>query len=593
MIRSLLPVFCPLLLLGLWHSAFPDRLCAQEPSVSVNLVGKRIGIGEQAVLLIKVANAQAEGFPETVAADGLKVEFRGSNTTRKFVNGVFSLEIDFYYQITGEREGTLTVPPIPFTLNGKATATTTQSIEVFKRKPGDLAIDASKPYFARLECGAAEIYEGQTLPIALTVYSRSNIHQINPPDVQISDNGQVHAFSREVEQKTIEVDGYTFITAGIKSQVTALRPGEMTLGPGNIVATILESSDPFGMGSRSLFTQTVPRKMSTNSLSIVVKPLPTEGRPASFRMGSVGNFDLGLEVSPRELQAGDPLSIELTLSGQGSLESIEAPVFMPANKDDWRIFDPKKTIEPGEEGKPGKAVFTQVIIPKKPVAALPPFEFGFFDPQTATYGVRRTEPVPLKISQDTALAGAAQSAGTVAGSDFVSNRPVDLSPLAKPKAQFADILHISTLPLILKTPPEPLLAAKSFWFAQIPPVLLFFGLAGWGTFRLLRERSSNRPKVAAPESYRSLRHKVDVPETRARRVPFLQAVLACLTQLRHQAVHQKSSAESLAAIDQLSARAQQTLYGPEAQSRPNQPLSDTELAGWIRELDQLASALPR
>ncbi|MCC6884755.1 MAG: hypothetical protein IT576_21540, partial [Verrucomicrobiales bacterium] len=99
--------------------------------------------------------------------------------------------------------------------------------------------------------------------------------------------------------------------------------------------------------------------------------------------------------------------------------------------------------------------------------------------------------------------------------------------------------------------------------------------------------------VAAPESYRSLRHKVDVPETRARRVPFLQAVLACLTQLRHQAVHQKSSAESLAAIDQLSARAQQTLYGPEAQSRPNQPLSDTELAGWIRELDQLASALPR
>lgn len=560
---------------------------AQTVGVSVSVTPRRIGVGDEAMVLLKVINGKASDLPQTVTADGLKITLLpDTNSSYKMINGVTSSEIHYYYRVIGEREGRLTVPPIPLSVNGQATVTDPLTLEVIKRKPGDLTLDASKPYFLRLECAQTEIYEGQSVPIKITVYSRSNINQINPPDVQVSDNGQLKAFAKELEQTNVDIDGYTFITASLSGEVTGLRPGELLLGPANMGVKLMESNDLMGGFGRSLFTQSVLRQLASNALTLQVMPLPAEGRPASFRSGSVGAFEVALEASPKELQAGDPLSIELTVSGVGNLDSVEAPLFQPANAEDWRVFEPKKTVVGGRDGKPGQAIFSQVVIPRRPVTELPSFEFGFFDPKTAAYGVRRTQPVPLRVTQDAALTAAAPGGNGGAPQPLIPGAPgtARMAPLDKPRPDYPDILHISSLPLKLAPPPRPVLATNGFWLAQIPPALALFGLAGWGAWRRLRESSTHRPRKAMPENYRTLRHRLDEPGVRASRLAFLQAAAACLDHLRSQ----PHSPEVGRDLGHLNARIQQELYGPQSRQSPETPLPEPDALDITRSLDQLS-----
>src|SRR5262249_40120157 len=78
--------------------------------------------------------------------------------------------------------------------------------------------------------------------------------------------------------------------------------------------------DPFG-ARRPITVQSEP-------LHLEVLPLPDAGKPADFS-GAVGTFDLHVSASPRELKAGDPVTITTTVEGDGNLAAITPPL-LPA-----------------------------------------------------------------------------------------------------------------------------------------------------------------------------------------------------------------------------------------------------------------------
>ena len=70
----------------------------------------------------------------------------------------------------------------------------------------------------------------------------------------------------------------------------------------------------------------IPKNLSVSSapLTIDIRPLPTAGQPASFS-GAIGRFHLEVEAHPTFLRVGDPLSMTLTVRGEGLLETVRPP----------------------------------------------------------------------------------------------------------------------------------------------------------------------------------------------------------------------------------------------------------------------------
>ena len=145
--------------------------------------------------------------------------------------------------------------------------------------------------------------------------------------------------------------------------------------------------------------------------SIEVRPIPEQGRPASFA-GAVGRgFTIGVEVDRSVVRTGDPFQLTFRLQGDGNLAAAGLPDLYGAGLPE-RGFSYSGGSPPGllEEG--GK-VFSVTVRPTDPaVNALPPLEYSWFDPETASFRTTRTAPIALAVE-----------AGEVVGAEAVVGGP--------------------------------------------------------------------------------------------------------------------------------------------------------------------------
>jgi hypothetical protein len=139
-------------------------------------------------------------------------------------------------------------------------------------------------------------------------------------------------------------------------------------------------------------------KVKSSEVKINVLPLPPQNRPGTFN-GAVGEFAIGLVADPLEVNVGDPISVELTISGAGNFDSVSVPTLTdPKN---WKLY-PARKFQPSDgvfmqRGRDQRLSFTQIMLPTKVMKEIPPFEFAFFSPTKKQYVVLKTQAVPIKV----------------------------------------------------------------------------------------------------------------------------------------------------------------------------------------------------
>jgi hypothetical protein len=133
------------------------------------------------------------------------------------------------------------------------------------------------------------------------------------------------------------------------------------------------------------------------AVDVTVKPLPEEGRPASFG-GAVGRFTLEASADRTELAVGDSLSLTLRLEGDGDLATCEPPHLSALGGFDVRgMLDDR-----------GHAVRT-IVLDLAPTHAgeaaqlgkreIPALSFAFFDPAPpGSYRTVESAPIALRVS---------------------------------------------------------------------------------------------------------------------------------------------------------------------------------------------------
>jgi len=565
-----------LLVLVLFIWLWPPVLSAQQQATNATSVtgllhSRKIAVDEKGVYAIQVDNGTLDDTPGTIDVPGLTIVFQGqnSNLSIKTIGGknVSTNQTIYYYTLSADAEGTYTIPALALKVRGETYTTKAADIVILKRKPGDLTLDASKPYFLRLTTPKAELYVNQIVPLELTAFVRGqgSIYEIGAPDLK-NENMVVKPFQRNVAQGSLAIDAYEYSTAKIQSAIYPIQPGEQVLQPATLRCRFIDRSAQSGAGFRSLFTQTVTRDLQSNSLTFNVKPLPKEGKPATFS-GAVGDFDMEISASPLKLKTGDPISVDITIKGVGNFEMLAAPGFLAENPGHWHTYDARKIIDPNEMSDgvlSGRSTFTQILIPKEIVGELPPFEFSFFDPNTEKYVTRRTIPIPLEITADTRAIP--DSAASLAGGHSAGSLPA----AAQPIPNFDDILYIRTNTPHVQNIQASLPQRPAFWIIQLVPLLLLLWILGIAALRFAKARGFGAGKTNAALDFGQLRSQVDESFARS---DYYKKIEECLEAWKNQAKQALNSQPESVAVGfkALDSRCQWILYGAPDKDRNNPP----------------------
>jgi hypothetical protein len=191
-----------------------------------------------------------------------------------------------------------------------------------------------------------------------------------------------------------------------KRTFIATRVGQYSFGPVTLNGIFATGLDPV-KGALSEKIYAVAKTLSVN-----IKDVPEEGRPDNY-IGAIGRFQFSADLAPHKAKTGDPMTLTLTLSGQGTLDSVTAPDLTKIPQ----IADKFKIYEATEQTKGNEKQFTYGLRPlESGIKEFPPVAVSYFDVQDEKYVTVSSAPIPLEIKKADRLAsreisGATNSSG--------------------------------------------------------------------------------------------------------------------------------------------------------------------------------------
>jgi BatD DUF11 like domain len=118
--------------------------------------------------------------------------------------------------------------------------------------------------------------------------------------------------------------------------------------------------------------------------------LPSSGRPPLFS-GGVGQFDFTVTAAPTEIRAGDPVTLKMTLQGNGNLSAVQFPALPAMNN--------VKTYDPIIKETSGSKTLEQILIPQSGTElTIPEIHFHYFDPDLKQYQRITRGPWKIKLN---------------------------------------------------------------------------------------------------------------------------------------------------------------------------------------------------
>jgi hypothetical protein len=548
-----------------------DGLRAQgSGSVSVSLLSDRVAVGEFGQIFITIRNGDAR-MPERIDVEGLEVVYSGN----RFVGSARAVEATHYYRYRAAEPGTYTIPAFEIRVGNRAETVGPIAVTIVERSASE-ALDATKPFFAKLELPRDTFYAGEIVPFTVSAYvrGRNSIHEI--ASAKFENESFVIKGFREVRTDGAEVGRVYYSSATVPSHLFALKPGDYRLGPAEITVRALDADAGFG-GLSQFFQRTTAREMVTNTVNVSVKALP-EGAPTSFT-GGVGRFELSATPSTTTLAVGDPVSMEFEVKGVGNLRTMGAPVFAIPQTGIWKSYEPSKSLDDAEDSdgfSEGRVRFSRVILLEAAVEAIPEFQLAYFDPAQDQYVVLRTDPVPITLLRDRA----ADSPTSTAGAGEVSFGGA-FPTARRPEPAYSDILHIRTGRPRWVASAIPGRAGALFWTAQVLLSVAFCTLVGLGLAKWIGERRAGRS--ALPERVPFSRAVKRLPPAGSPRRDFFEAVAAALESWRRE--HPEAPAKLLAVVSGVAERCDAALYsGRDDGDRPVAASEAEEIASLLRRL---------
>lgn len=129
-----------------------------------------------------------------------------------------------------------------------------------------------------------------------------------------------------------------------------------------------------------------------------VIPIPQQGRPDEFQ-GAVGKYEIATTTDSTITHAGDPITLQIAIRGNGPLELVQAPP-LGILDEDFRV-DQQPLAGFVQDGA---KYFTTTVRPRDTsVTAIPRIKMSFFDPETETFETVQSKPIAIEVRESETL----------------------------------------------------------------------------------------------------------------------------------------------------------------------------------------------
>jgi len=464
---------------------------------SVTIDPPNFDVNESAELTI-TATGDEDAVPIIPHVPGLVINPDGQSSSIQQINGTVRAIFARTYRVTASHEGTFTIPPIQ--VGSTTTAPVTIHVGVagtgsHGRSGGDAAADRVPPADLAAATRAAmpmmkvvlprsRLFVGELVPIQIKAYFREGVSaRLEGPLAAAGDAFTVSGLDKRPTQTQEEVGTVAYTVLTWTSVLGALKSGDYSVGlelpvtlniqlPGTDSDMEARLRTLFGTSARGAFMddsnfgnlfgrvvqKTVTLKPDATQVSVL--PLPVDGRPADFA-GAVGQFQVASELTPTAGAVGDPLTFKFTVTGKGNLARVSSDALRDSAQ--WRVYrsDSKVTAD-DDTGLQGFKTFTQPVVPLQAgQLTLPGVAFSYFDPETAHYVTRATQPIRVTVTPGAAAA-------QVASSLHSASLPAGGGPAMEGDALAPDVVVTGERTATL----EPLIWRPWFAGSVLAPVLL-------------------------------------------------------------------------------------------------------------------------
>lgn len=481
--------------------------CAGNIQFEVTVDRNKIALGEALQLNLAFHGTQNVSAPSIDKIQGFDSRYLGPSTMVSIVNGVVTSEITHVYTLVPLKTGTFTIGPFSVEAQGETLTSKPITIEVVSAPPGvrqstpGQALQESAPskidaeelkdrIFLILSAGKRKVYLNEIMPLTIKLYvNRLGVRDIQFPVLETNDFS-IEKF-RQPKQYREEFSGVLYDVIEFTTDMFSIKPGEFTLGPAKLKCNLVvhrqaqRGRGPFdddffgGAFNDDIFNdffgryEVYPLELKSTELPITVLPLPQEGKPQEFD-GALGNFQLDVEATPLEVKAGDPITLKMTVKGEGNFGSVKVPQLQ--SKDGFKVYDPQ--VKQNESEK----IFEQVLMPdSEEVTNIPQIKFSFFNTKTGQYEVLMHNSIPITVSK----AEEAQAE--------LIELPRAQIKLAQKEELGRDIIYLKNSPGQFKKIGRYLYQSLGFWLFQILSFIIFLGIL---LFNLRQQRLTTDRRYA-------------------------------------------------------------------------------------------------
>lgn len=438
--------------------------------VALHLDSPDVREGQTVGLTLTVTDASPRGVPDLDLASGLSATFAGQSQAREMVNFKTSVSTIFHYELSALARGHYTLGPVSVNTSAGTLVAPPVLLDVGAR-PEAGTLDALVG-----DLGAGAVYVGQVVVYHLRFTTANHVvsGRWAPPDADgFMAEPSVDPLTSEYPMtdggKSVSVEELFF-------PLRATKVGSTTIPGGVFQAQFAVSRSRRG-GRPDLFRD-IPgfsdvrsENYSSAPIAVDINAVPTAGRPSDYD-GLVGHFSVETKASAADVKVGDTVTIEVTVTGNGSLSSAKLP---PLTGQGFRVYDDQPAVEARiADGKYASvATFKRAIVPESPGdLSVPAAALSWFDPETRSFVSAASEPLLLHVS------GAAGNADVTSFGDAA---PHGVDPLGE------DILPVRT-EARLSAP----ITGQRAWMLQVPGALLVVA----GLVRRFRPR-----RVATVKAY--------------------------------------------------------------------------------------------
>lgn len=411
-------------------------LAAAAQELTVRAPG-RVEVGQRFEVRYEV-NAKASDFrgPSFKGFSTLAGPMTSSQSSMSMINGQVSRSVStgFTYVLQADVEGSFPVSNATCTVDGKKVTCPGFTIKVEKAsqrsqqqqqqsnsygggysqhqqpasQPATTSnIDGTK-LFARASLSKSNPYQGEQVILTYKIYTQVSLQQYQIDKLPGNKGFWSEDLTKDGNIKPYEetINGRRYMVAEIRrGALFAQESGKLSIEPLNLDVLALVQRQRRSTGSIwDLFddpffnpTQAVEKHLSTNSVTVNVKPLPSS--PDGFS-GAVGVFSAKGEVDTKQVRANEAITYRLTISGNGNLMLIDAPqIDFPKV---FEVYDPQINdhINRNSNGISGSRTYEWVLIPRNQGDyEIPAFDFVYFDPGSGKYVSKHISPIAVHIDK--------------------------------------------------------------------------------------------------------------------------------------------------------------------------------------------------